>query len=404
MTRPGSLVAKWKRCRPRMLATALLRATLGANAAMGSLTPENAPPQSPPPVESATAPGDTSRASSISGRADVAFEGLLAPDVTLTESSIASLQRWPHAELKATLTGQTFGFDYRPASFDFLGHDSRRDESRLAAHLAAQFNANERWRWLASAGAYEGFTDHRNAWLDEYYRQQFSGLDGFGDRYRRPAPGGINASTGFRWEYLPASGFLQVDAGYLHDRIAPGYEIDFEGLRRGRERLDSWTLHVGGENVLTRRLRLLNELRVTTTSGRETRWNLQSSANLALGERWIARAFAGHARERPGFEATYTGLTLECQFDGDWSLGVTGRFYTDTGEIESALFSSAAPGLRAWQTGLTVRKSWDNHSLRIHAAPYFTRYEPTGLGTAFFRNLYAARSWLQIQAAYSFTY
>ena len=35
------------------------------------------------------------------------------------------------------------------------------------------------------------------------------------------------------------------------------------------------------------------------------------------------------------------------------------------------------------------------------AGPYYTRYEPYGIGTAFFQNLYKNRSWLALQLAYT---
>jgi hypothetical protein len=43
-------------------------------------------------------------------------------------------------------------------------------------------------------------------------------------------------------------------------------------------------------------------------------------------------------------------------------------------------------------------------TFRLFAAPYATRYEPFGIGTAFFANLYRNRDWGLVQAAATFEF
>ncbi len=326
------------------------------------------------------------------------FEGLFANDVTLTQTSLGYSQKRRSAEWSASLAWNSYRLDYVPAPFDFLGLRESVDAHRVAGQLGGKIKILDPLAAVFSVGAYDGFTDFRSLWLNQYYRQQFAA---FFPEYIRASPKGENGTVGLRWEYLPTVGFLQADVSYLHDEIAPGYEIDFAGLRRGRPNLYTASYHVSAENVLTRRVRLLNEFRLTDTTDREQRYSWQGSLNVALGESWIVRAFGGWTQEDPTFEAWYGGGSVEFEPAPGWHFSVSGRWYRDTGEIENSLFSNAAPGLEAWQVGLGVRRVWGAHSIKVFAAPYQTRYEPFGIGTAFFQNLYKNRSWLAVQLAYS---
>lgn len=329
------------------------------------------------------------------------FEGLFASDIQLTQSTVTFGQKRDRYEFTTSVVYNTFDFDYQPAPFDFLGSQRQVDERRVAGAVGGRFKLMDPLTLLLSGSLYDGFSEHRSAWLNEYYRQQFSSVTDFGTDYVTPSPKGENVSVGLRWEYLPTTGFVQADVSYLHDEIAPGYEIDFDGLRRGRANLYTATYHLAFENVLTRRIRVLNDFRVTDTSIREQRYAYQGSLNVALGDHWVVRAFGGYTQEQPTFTAHYYGGTVEFEPATGWLFSVSGRYYRDTGEIENSLFSSAAPGLDAWQVGVGVRRVWGVHSLKLFAGPYFTHYEPAGVGTAFFQNLYRNRDWGIVQLAYA---
>lgn len=326
------------------------------------------------------------------------FEGLFSGDVNLTRSSLGYTQRRGSTEWSANIARSTYDLEYAPASFDFLGRSETVDETRVAGQLSGKVNVLDRLAVVFAGGAYDGYTDFRSLWLNQYYRQQFAA---FFPEFVDASPSGENGTAGLRWEYLPTVGFLQADISFLHDEIAPGYEIDFSGLRRGRPNLYTASYHFSAENVLTRRIRLLNDFRLTETTDREARHAWQGSLNLALGQSWIVRTFGGWTREDPTFEAWYGGGSVEFEPGDGWHFSLSGRWYRDTGEIENSLFSSAAPGLEAWQVGLGVRRVWGAHALKVFAAPYFTRYEAFGIGTAFFQNLYKNRSWIAVQLAYS---
>lgn len=323
------------------------------------------------------------------------FEGLFASDIQLTQTMLGytgSRGRW---EGSAGFGAGTYGLDYEPVPFDFLGRPERVDEQRWSGQLGLRFRLLDQLTLLGAAAYYDGFPDYRSLWFSTYYEQQFSELPGYVD----PDPHGRTLSGGLRWEYLPAGGFLQAEFTHADEEIAPGYEIDFEGLRRGRSRLDTGVIRIAAENVPHRRVRLLNELRVSETTDRERRTAYQGSLNVSLGERWVLRTYGGLATEDPQFDAWYAGGSVEFEVAEAWLLSVAGRYYEDTGEIESSNFSNAAPGVQTWHAGLGVRHVRERLAVKLFAAPYFTRHEPFGIGTAFFANLYKNRDWGLVQAA-----
>ena len=333
-------------------------------------------------------------------RVEADFEAVFASDILLTQGTVGYGQSRSSTEWNVSYAHNSFGLDYRPAPFDFLGFDSQVSEERNAFQASLRQRLFAPLTLLVSGGLYDGFTDYRSAWLNEYYRQQFSPLPEYVDA----EPKGQNISAGLRWEYLPATGFFQAGVGFLKDEIAPGYEIDFDGLRRGRPNLYTTTYHFSTENILTRRVRLLNEFRITDTTNREKRYGYQGSVNVALGESWVVRTHGGYTQEDPQLEAFYFGSTVEYEATPACLLSFSARYYRDTGEIENSLFSNAAPGVESFQFGLGLRYLWERSALKLYVAPYFTRYEPFGIGTAFFQNLYRDRDWGIAQIAYSLTF
>ena len=80
----------------------------------------------------------------------------------------------------------------------------------------------------------------------------------------------------------------------------------------------------------------------------------------------------------------------------------SGRWYTDTGEIDdSLLLSSAAPELETWHIGLGIRWQGANSAVKLSGGPYFTRYGALGPYTESFHNLYRGRDWGIVQLAFT---
>jgi hypothetical protein len=173
-------------------------------------------------------------------------------------------------------------------------------------------------------------------------------------------------------------------------------------LIRGRENLDTVSLNASSENVLTRRMRVLNEFSFAKTTARELRFSYQGSLNLALGERWVLRTYGGVATEAPRFDAHFVGSTLEYEAFPNTLVSVTGRYYSDTGEIENSLpVTSAAPPLRSWAVAVGLRYTLGRSSFKIHVGPFWTDYKPQGGIGEEFTYLYRDRSWGLAQFVYS---
>ena len=342
-------------------------------------------------------------------KADASFEWLASDDIdirsewALYESSFGS-----SSSLSGRIEYIRNQVDYLPnEEIDPFGFSSSLDESLLGAQI--------RWKrlvgkseWGLTLSGYDGFRNYSSIWIDEYYRQQYSEGGIPGVSYEKPSPAGYGLDASWRYEAIPAFGFFTVSLGYLQDEVAPGYEIEdldssFE-LIRGKTLLDTWTGSIAWEGLLNARMRTSQLIRLTKTTDREMRYSWSGSVNWLLSDRWISRSSASYTRENPGFEAWSLSQTFEYTLTDHWILNATFRYYSDTGQIESAnLVSSAAPSLSSRQAFLSLR--YENNtattSVSISTGPYETRYGKTGIGTERFKNLYSDRDWWWTRLALS---
>jgi len=333
--------------------------------------------------------------------AEFGYEVLHASDIALTQAADTLRLDWGKTDAALSLGLGTLAIDYAPVSFDFLGSALGRRETAVSAQLAVRHRADPQLELRGSIGARDGFDSYRALWLDEFFRQRFEGRPG----YQRAEPWGMAFSGGARWEYQPASGFAQLGYARSQDDVAPGYEIDFAGLRRGAETLVTDTVTLGFENVPTPRLRTRAEFRLSTTSGREPRYGSEISARFSVGERWIIRADAGASDERPTFRAHYGGVELEFAATESLAVFLGGQLYRDTGEVENALlFTSAAPGLRSGQAALGLRHDGERLAWRVSVGTVAGDFAATNRNTDFFQNLYRDRHWLALRAAGSWKF
>ena len=209
----------------------------------------------------------------------LAFETILSSDIQLNTVNATYGQQHGGTEWNVSYTHNTYGIDYEPyALFDFLGFAERLDEALDRGQVLLRQKLGDRFTLSGGGGIYSGFTDYRSLWLANYYRQQFNFVPG----YQSPDPRGFNVSTGLRWEYQPTTGFAEANFFYAHDEIAPGYE--FEPLLgqavHGRDRLHTYAPSLKFENVLTKRIRTLNEFQFTLTTQTGRTYRVEISTNL----------------------------------------------------------------------------------------------------------------------------
>lgn len=325
---------------------------------------------------------------------------LWASDIFLTDQALEYQQTWPRTQLTLSLSDGYTALHYVPDSQ--LEQETDVDNNRVGFQTSGRFQAFPKITLLAGGGAYYGYMDYRSLWLNEHFRQLYSRRPG----YEKAHPWGYNTAAGARWEYLPASGLVQGDLGYQYDLIAPGYEVQLQPfpprLVRFRDNYDTLFGRLTFENVLTPRIRSLQELQFTDTTDRQLRYSLQSSLNVSLAEHWTTRLVVSGSKEDPQFEAFYGGATLERDWNETWFVSLMGRYYKDTGQIENALLpeNTAAPPLEAVLLGLGFRWQGAHSSFKMVVGPYFTRYEtPTG-EFATFAHLYQNRDWFSGQLSF----
>ena len=333
--------------------------------------------------------------------AEFGTELLRSSDITLTQAADTLRLDWGETEAALTIGFNTLAIDYAPTTFDLFGQERGRRESAVSAQVALRHRAGPWLELLAGLGAQDGFDSYRALWLDEYFSQRFAGRPG----YRRAKPRNAAFSAGARWEYRPSSGFVQLGYSRAQTEVAPGYEIDFDGLRRGAETLVTDSVNLAFENVVTPRLRTRADLRFASTSERDPRWGAEVSCRYALGERWIVRAEAGASDERPTFRAQYGGPELEFVVTETLAFFAGGQLYRDTGEIENALlFTSAAPAARSQRAEIGVRRDGETLSWRVAVGTVRSDFAPTNRDTDFFQNLYRDRHWLTLRAGGSWKF
>jgi len=335
-------------------------------------------------------------------------------DIFLSENGARFEHEVPGLRWEVALAYSSYSEDYEPyRPFDrLLGFAERLHEDRFAGQATLQPKLAESFTLILSGGAYEGFQDYRRVWIDNYYRQQYNNpnLPPIPPGYTEADPKGWNVAAGFRWEYLPATGFLEARAGYNMDVVAPGYVVDTippipVPLVRGEDRLHTPSLKLAFENVLRSRWRVLNEVQLRDTTERELRVSWQGSLNFAPAERWVLRSYAGYTAEDPKFEAWWLGTTLEFELSSRCTLVTDLHYYHDTGEVlDPLVLTSAAPGLESYGASVGARFSWSRVALKLSVGPYFTDYEQVTGSSRVFTNLYKDRNWGLAQAVFSVSF
>lgn len=327
---------------------------------------------------------------------------LFASDLTVSESSLAYRNKGNGFEFGINANHAAMDLDYRPnAIADILGQTKGIATDRLGAQIYLNLSVSSQLTWRLGGGFYDGYTNYRTLWLDEYYRQQFSRLIGYEDA----DPYGINGLTGLRWEYLPATGIMEINLNYQRDVISPGYDRPlFQPLDRGRDLLRTGAVNLSLEQVLTPKLRGRLQYRLTDTTNRSLRQAVQVSLNYSLTENWVLRSVLGRTSERTGFRSHAAEMTLDHDWNDRWFLGIGGRFYRDNGDIENSLFvaSTAAPDLTARQIFLSLRWLGSRSAFRWEIGPYQTDYAPPNSIVAPFSFLYSDRNFLRV--GFSYTY
>ena len=332
-------------------------------------------------------------------------EGLFSKDFHLTQWSVQYGHDYAKTEWDFALTYETY--DLRVKSSDFFfpqDYPVTVNKDRILGQFNITRPLHERLTLQGQVGIYDGYQNYRSLWAHEYYRQVNLTYQEFGyDAYPEASPWGYQINSQLRWEYQPGNGYLEAGFGFFTDQIVPSSDYG-EVLILGPDSIDSLTYRLATENLLNPRMRSRLELQLTDTSVREKRYSVQGSLNTALYESIVLRLQAGWVTEQPEFEAYFGGGNLDYELDEIWTIGVFGRYYSDTGEIQDTLTINP-PGLDSWQVGLSLRWVGEQSSFKVGVGPYFTRYDAIfDFGFDPYGDLYRSRDWISFQVAWSTTF
>ncbi len=333
------------------------------------------------------------------GYYSISTETLTTSDISLQRLDIRRNQNTKEWEWDNLLSYNRIDVDYEPfRAADIIGRPARLTESSGAFQTTASHSPSTLLEHQISGGGYYGYSDHRSLWLDEYYRQQFSGIDG----YRFANPWGVNLSAGTQWDTQRPIGRIGSFITIQQDDVAPGYDRPlFQELDRGRERIHSGSLLFEQESIVSKFARMRNQLSFTRTTDRELRYQYSTYFNLALTEYWVLRAEAATTFEttesegEPDFHSYSAGFTAEYDWDQKLFLSFSGRKYEDNGQIETSILVSAGPPpLKTTHLGAALRWQGERIALKIDLASYFTRFDEVDSPIRPFGNLYQNRDWL----------
>lgn len=329
---------------------------------------------------------------------------MIASDIFVTDLQMGYRHKHPSIDSSLALSYRSTRMDFKSEHLE-RKRDTRLEEEFLGIQGSVSSDLNESLKLTLDGGGYDGFQTYRDLWMDEYNRLKVGGRnkDG-GAGYRSADPWGYNVASGLRWEYLPDAGFADASVSYRYDKVSPGYEGG-PPLVRLRDTFHTRSGHLSFENVLTRRLRTLVEGRIDDTTDRDLRLSLQGALNYAVAENWVVRLAAGAAKEKPNFTSKSFSAALERDWRGTWFVGVFGRYYEDTGEIDNGFANdAAAPPLETYQAGLGVRRQGNRTIFKFDIGPCFSRYEADRRRNTDLDQLYKDRNWLLLQAAFQYQF
>jgi hypothetical protein len=346
--------------------------------------------------------GAALRAGVTGTEATIETEALGCGDVRMGQANLIADQPVSGDTFEVSATQDRIDIDYSPSREDFVTQPVHRAEESTAVALTSRVDVDSNFSPMFTVGGYRGYTDYRSVWLDEFYRQLFSGVPG----YEPVSPHGLNALAGARWAYVPGAAFFQSTLILQDDTVSPGYEPQIgKPLLRGLEHLRTFAVRVSTENVLTPTLRSLVAVSVTGTTDRERRYTVQGSLNWAVGERLTLRTVVGEVSEGDEFHSVSGSADLERNWGERWFAGIAVRGYRDGGEVVDPLIpSSAATALRTVDVTASVRWQGERAAFRLEAGPYWTRYEPVGLASSQFASLYRGRDWRHVEGTTSWTF
>lgn len=304
--------------------------------------------------------------------ADFEVDGLFSSDVEVIQSLI-SFEQIKGAWVFSGSIGQTHHNVDVSAPPGVLGANATRREDTYRYSLGLERQISNNFSASLTVSHTDGFADHRSLWISQL-NTLLENVPGF----PRPNPQSSSLSFNSKWDYLPGRGSIAASLGFSQARIIPLAAIDeetFTSIANVEQVLDTYSGSLQWEYTLNPRLKTQQTLRFSRTEGREIRTQLQSDWAFSLTKNLTLRGQLGVADENPTFESIFGGLTLVWEVNDQFQIDFGGRYYEDTGEINSENFNTAAPGIESTEISIGALWKNDNTSVRISAGLYDTDFD-----------------------------
>lgn len=336
------------------------------------------------------------------------FSPNFSVDADLLVSDDINVQRYT-ATLGADIGATSVGLTYSRIEYqlDVTGtgtFPTSVNESTDQLSLSFGREWTEHYSSTLALSGYNGFTNHRSIWIDELTTQRLGGAPGF----READPFGF--SVNFTNTFLLPNKFdsIAVSVGYSRDRIAPGQAFEFSptffGVVSGDDTLDTVSASITGSFYLTNKITSQWFARAAFVSDREVRTQYRVSTAWNITDGLTLRSEVGATFEPTDFQSYFGGLTLSYQIIDPLRLSIGYRLYTDTGEITTSNFNSAAPGFDSSEISASLLWTQGSHSFRTSVAFLQGDFDAINSASEPFEDLFSDRNFFAVRAAYTFQF
>ena len=327
-------------------------------------------------------------------------------DADVLISDDVNIQRYS-AELELAAGKSTYGLSYRRIEYDLditggglFDTESRESTDLLSLSYARKWTDN--FSSSLALSGYKGFTNFRSIWTTEAFDQLSEGVPGF----REANPFGFSANL--TNTYILPNDFDSISwsLGYSRDRIAPGQvptfvPPNFFGVVPSDDTLDTLSTSFTGNFYVTNKVTTQLFARTSVVSEREVRTQLRIKTAWNIVDSLILRGEIGTTFESPEFESYYGGVTLNYQILDSLYCSLGYRIYTDSGEINTSNFNSAAPEFDSQELSLALQWIQGAHAVTLSAAYLDTEFGEVGLANSRFGGLFSDREFVALRAAYT---
>ena len=327
-------------------------------------------------------------------RFDQEFDFLKASDVSVWRTSSSYRQERSDWNIQASVGYTDLSIDYTDPTGST--NTSHRNTDSWSGSITLGKDLSDNLSTTVGFSVYDGFNDYASLWISEYY-DQFVGLND-PTNYQTADPQGYAFNTGLVWDYDPGVSRLSLALSYGNDQIVPAWSAVPDPITfipkatPTRDSFDTYTGTLTWSKALSPSLKTQVTFRYSDVTELEPKYQLQSDWAWAITDDLTLRSQIGGSVQDPDFEAVYGGLSLEYDLTNHWSVGLSARYYYDSGEVVPIGFNTAAPKVTSTELSASVAWKNINTTMRLSTGIYDVDYGQLPPANQFFSDLYRDRS------------